>query len=113
MIVKANLRGYDGTESRNTYSAAIFPSRTPGVVEGLGLALRGVNEVRVGCAEIASKFAEGFGADEYAGRCIQHAVFSVEFLDRCSTARRVALAKDLLKIALKQFADMVGHRLSP
>ena len=81
-------------------------------MEGLGLAMRGVNEVRVGCAEIASKLVEGFGADEYAGRRIQHAIFGVEFLDRCSTARRIALAKDLLKIALKQFADMVGHGLS-
>jgi hypothetical protein len=81
-------------------------------VEGLGLAMRDVNEVRVGCAEIASKFVEGFGADEYAGWRLEHAVFGVEFLDRCSTARRIALAKDLLKIALKQFADMVGHRLS-
>ena len=41
---------------------------------------------------------------------IQHAVFGIEALDRCSAARRIALAKDPLKIALKQFADMVGHR---
>jgi len=75
--------------------------------------MRGVNEVRVGCAEIASKFVEGFGADEYAGRRIQHAVFGVEFPDRCSTARRVALAKDLLKVTMEQFVDRVGHRLSP
>ena len=34
-------------------------------MEGLGLAVGGVNEVRMGRAEIASKFVEGFGADEY------------------------------------------------
>src|SRR5438045_9578375 len=75
--------------------------------------MRGVDEVRVGRPEIASKFVERFGADEEAGRRVQHAVFGIEVLDRCSAARRAALAKDLLKIALKQFADMVGHRLSP
>jgi hypothetical protein len=36
-------------------------------VQRLGLAARGVNEVRVGRPEIASKFVERFGADEYAG----------------------------------------------
>jgi hypothetical protein len=53
----------------------------------------GVNKVRMGRAEIASKFVEGFGADEYAGWRIQHAVFGVEALNRCSAARRITLAK--------------------
>jgi hypothetical protein len=79
-------------------------------VECLGLALRGVNEVRVCRAEIASKFVEGIGADEYAGRRIQHAVFGVEFRNRCSAARCVALAENLLKVTVEQFADMVGHQ---
>jgi hypothetical protein len=65
-------------------------------------------------AEIASKFVEGFGADEYAGRRIQHAVFGMEVLNRYSAAaRRITLAEDFLKVAVKQFADMFGHRLSP
>src|SRR6266446_3979283 len=88
------------------------PSETPGIVEGLGLAMRGVNEVRVGGAEIASEFVEGFGADEFAGWRIQHTVFGIEVLNRCSAARRITLAEDFLKVAVKQFADMVGHRLS-
>jgi len=75
--------------------------------------MRGVNEVRVGGAEIASKFVEGFEADEYAGRRIQHAVPDVEFFNRCSAARRVALAEDFLKVTMEQFVDTVGHRLSP
>ena len=41
------------------------PRQPPGIVEGLGLAMGGVNEVRMGRAEIASKLVEGFGADEY------------------------------------------------
>jgi len=44
------------------------PSQTTGIVQGLGLAVRGVNEVRVGRPEIASKSVERFGADEYARR---------------------------------------------
>jgi hypothetical protein len=72
----------------------------------------GVNEVRMGRAQIARKFAEGFGANEHAGRRIQHAVFSVEFLNCCSAARRVALTKDFLKVAAEQFVDTVGHRVS-
>jgi hypothetical protein len=79
-------------------------------MEGLGLAVGSVNEVRMGRAEIASKFVEGFGADEYAGRRIQHAVFGIEVLNRCSAARRITLAEDLLKITLEQFADVVGHQ---
>ena len=83
------------------------------IASGLGLAVRGVNEVRVGRAEIASKFVEGFEADEYAGRHIQHAVFGIEVLNRCSAARRITLAEDFLEVAVKQFADLVGDRLSP
>ena len=89
------------------------PSQTTGIVQGLGLAVRGVNEVRVGRAEIASKFVEGFEADEYAGRHIQHTVFGIEVLNRCSAARHITLAEDFLKVAVKQFADLVGDRLSP
>ena len=89
------------------------PRQPPGIVEGLGLAVGGVNEVRMGRPEIASKLVEGFGADEYAGRRIQHAVFGVEALNRCSAARRITLAEDFLKVAVKQFAGMVGDRLSP
>jgi hypothetical protein len=83
-------------------------------VQGLSLAARGVNEVRVRRAEIASKFIEGFRADEYAGRRIQHAVFHVELLNRGSAAaRRITLAEDLLKITVEQLLDTVGHRLFP
>ena len=89
------------------------PRQPPGIVEGLGLAVGGVNEVRMGRPEIASKLVEGFGADEYAGWRIQHAVFGVEALNRCSAARRITLAEDFLKVAVKQFAGMVGDRLSP
>src|SRR5271170_1328059 len=89
------------------------PRQPPGIVEGLGLTVGSVNEVRMGRAEIASKFVEDFGADEYSGRRIQHAVFGIEVLNRCSAARRITLAEDFLKVAVKQFADMVGHRISP
>ena len=77
------------------------PSQTTGIVQGLGLAVRGVNEARVGRAEIASKFVEGFEAYEYAGRHIQHAVFGIEVLNRCSAARRITLAEDFLKVAVR------------
>ena len=73
----------------------------------------GVNKVRVGRPEIASKFVEGFGADEYAGRRIQYAVLGIEFPNRCSAARCIALTEDFLKVTMKQFVDTVGHRLSP
>jgi hypothetical protein len=89
------------------------PSETPGIVESLGGALRCVNEVRVGRAEIVSKFVEGSAPDEYAGRHIQYAVFGVELLNRCSAARCVALTEDFLKVTMKQFADTVRHWVSP
>jgi hypothetical protein len=82
-------------------------------VEGLGLAIRGVNEVRVGRAEIARKFVEGFAPDQHAGRRIQHAVVGEEFRNRRSATRRIALAEDFLKVAMEQFVDTVGHKLSP
>ena len=66
--------------------------------------------MRMGRAEIASKFVEGFRANEHAGRRIQHAVFGIEFSNRCSAARRITLAEDLLKITIEQFADVVGHQ---
>ena len=67
----------------------------------------------MGRPEIASKFVESFGADEYAGRHIQHAVFGVEFLDRCSAADRITLTEDLLKVTMEQFVNTVGHKISP
>jgi hypothetical protein len=48
--------------------------------------------------------------DEYAGGRIQHAVFGIEALDRCSAARRITLAEDLLKVTLEQFPDVIGHQ---
>src|SRR5690242_19195301 len=63
----------------------------------------------MGRAEIASKFVEGFEADEYAGWRIQHAVFGIEALNRCSAARRITLAEDFLKVAMEQFVGTVGH----
>jgi hypothetical protein len=89
------------------------PSQTTGIVEGLRLAMRGVNEVRVSRAEIARKLVEGFAPYERAGRHIQHAVFGIEFVDRGAAAGRVALAEDLLKVAMKQFVDTVGYNISP
>jgi hypothetical protein len=82
-------------------------------VKRLGLAARGVNEVRVGRPEIASKSVERFGADEYARRRVQHAVFGVEVLDRCSAADRITLTEDLLKVTMEQFVNTVGHKISP
>jgi len=70
-------------------------SEPPGIVERLGVAMRGVNEVRVDGAEIASKFVEGFEADEYAGRRIQHAVPDVELPRKAKTARRYFSWKSL------------------
>ncbi len=75
--------------------------------------MRGVSEVRVGRAEIASKFVEGLTPDERAGRHIQHAIFGIEFVDRSAAARRAALVEDLLKVAMKQFADTAIHNISP
>ena len=44
------------------------PSQTTGIVEGLRFAVRRIDEVRVGRAEIASKFIDGFAPDERSGR---------------------------------------------
>ena len=85
---------------------------TPGVVEGLGLAMRGVNEVRVGCAEIASKFVESITPDECARGNVQHAVFGIKLVDRRAPTRRVPLAENLLKVTMKQFVDSVLHKNS-
>ena len=76
-------------------------------MKDLRLAARSVNEVRVDCAEITSKFVEGFAAHEYSGRHVQHAVFGVQFIDCCAAAARITLAEDLLKIAMKQCVDTV------
>jgi len=77
------------------------PRQPPGIAEGLGFAVGGVNEVRMDRAEIVSKFVEGFGTDEYAGRHIRHAVSGIEVLNRRSAARRVSLAEDFLEVAVK------------
>src|ERR1700741_703517 len=89
------------------------PRQTPGIVKRLGLAPRGVNEVWVGRPEIASKSVERFGADKYARRRVQHAVFGVEVLDRCSATDRITLTEDLLKVTMEQFVNTVGHKISP
>jgi hypothetical protein len=47
-----------------------------------------------------------------AGRHIEHAVFSIELVDRRAAAHRVAFAEDLLKVAVKQFVDTVIHNIS-
>jgi len=69
--------------------------------------------VRVGRAEIAGKSVERFGSDEYARRRVQHAVFGVEVLDRCSAADHITLTEDLLKVTVEQFVNTVGHKISP
>jgi hypothetical protein len=75
--------------------------------------MRRVDEVGVGRSEIASKFVDGFTPDERSGRHFQNAVLGVEFIDRCAAARRVALAENVLKVAMKQFVDMVILGISP
>jgi hypothetical protein len=64
-------------------------------------------------SKIAGELVQCVVTDKSAGRRVQHAVFGIEALDRCSAARRITLAEDFLKVAAKQFADMVGDRLSP
>ena len=71
--------------------------------------MRGISEVRVGRAEISSKFVEGFTPDERTGRHVQHAVFGIEFIDRRAAATCVALAEDFLKVAMQQFVDTITH----
>ena len=75
--------------------------------------MRGIGEVRVGRAEISSKFVEGFTPDERAGRHVQHAVFGIEFIDRRAAATCVALAEDILKVAMQQFVDTITHKIYP
>ena len=72
-----------------------------------------MSEVRVGRAEISSKFVEGFTPDERAGRHVQHAVFGIEFIDRRAAATCVALAEDILKVAMQQFVDTITHKIYP
>src|SRR6202043_1565691 len=78
------------------------PGQTAGIVESLRFAVRRVRKVRVGRTEITSEFVEGFTPDKRAGRNIEHAVLGVELVDRRAAPRRVALAEDLLKVAVKQ-----------
>ena len=75
--------------------------------------MRRVDEVGVGRSEIASKFVDGFTPDERSGRHFQNAVLGIEFIDRRAAARRVALAENVLKVAMKQFVDMVIYGISP
>src|SRR5258705_10299581 len=75
--------------------------------------MRRVREVRVRRSQITSEFVERVMADENTGRCVQNAVIGVESLDRHSTAGRVTLAEDLLKVAMKQFANAVIHNIPP
>src|SRR5271169_1480538 len=89
------------------------PGQTAGIVESLRFAVRRVRKVRVGRTEITSKFVEGFTPNKRAGRHIEHTVFGIELVDRCAATHRVALAEDLLKVALKQFVDTVIHNISP
>jgi hypothetical protein len=69
--------------------------------------------VRVSRTEITSKFVEGFTPNKRAGRHIEHTVFGIELVDRRATTLGVALAEDLLKVAVKQFVDTVIHDMSP
>jgi hypothetical protein len=43
------------------------PSQTTGIVEGLRLAVRGVNEVRVGRVQVSCKLVQRLVPDENAG----------------------------------------------
>ena len=72
-----------------------------------------VNEVWVRRAKVSGKFVEGGVPDEVARRDVEHAVFGIEFFNGGATPRRVALAENLLKVAMKQFMDTGIHNTSP
>jgi hypothetical protein len=63
-------------------------------------------------AEIAGKFVESITPDECARGNFENAVFGIKLVDRRPATRRVSLAEDLLKVAMKQFVDSVLHKNS-
>ena len=89
------------------------PSQATGIVKSLRLAVRRVNEVRVGGAKISGEFVQGGPPDEHAGRRVEHAVFRIEFRDGGATPGRIAFAENLLQITMKQITDTVVHNTSP
>jgi hypothetical protein len=70
--------------------------------------------MRVRRAKISGEFVEGCAPDERARRHVEHAVFGIEFFDGGATSRGIAFAKNLLKVATKQFMDtLLTHNASP
>jgi len=63
----------------------------------------------MGRAKIASELVQGFAPNEGARRYVEDTVFGIEFVDRGAAALGIALAKYLLKIAMKQFVHTVTH----
>src|SRR6266550_8443074 len=51
--------------------------------------------------------------DENSRRHIEHAVVRIQLLNRGTTAGRVPLAKDLLKVAVQEFVNSFRHSPSP
>jgi hypothetical protein len=58
-------------------------------------------------AKVSGELVEGVVPDEYSRGNVERAVFGIEILDRCTTARRIAFAEDLLKVAVQEFVDTI------
>jgi hypothetical protein len=69
-------------------------------MERLGLAVRRIREARVSRTQVSCELVQGVAPNENAGRHIEDAVVAVELLDRRTTTRGVALAENLLEVAV-------------
>src|SRR6266571_6306206 len=82
-------------------------------MEDLGISIRRVNEMWMRRTELTREFVQRVMSNKHARWHIDLAVLGVQFFDRGTPAGVVAFAKDLLKIAIKQFVDTVTHEISP
>jgi hypothetical protein len=63
--------------------------------------------------KITGKIVKGFTPDELAWRHLELAIFGIEFIDCRTAARRVTLAEDLLKVAMKKLMYPLTHDIPP
>jgi hypothetical protein len=74
-------------------------------MERLRLAVRRVYKVRMGRTQVSCELVQSVVPDENARRHIEDAVIGVELLYCRTTAGGVALAKNLLEVAVQQFTN--------
>ena len=81
--------------------------------------MMGVDEMRMCRPQIARDFVDRVATDNNPGWNVENRVLRPEFVNRGTSALRIAFAKNLLKIAPEQFANTIcrfnrlSHRLSP